>query len=63
MAPKNSLQEIKYEEEPGFSSGKMFKWLTVLYVDPQIWWQTDETPPSGTGVGSEGKTMQATRYK
>ena len=32
---KNSFLKIKYGEETGFGSWNIFKWLTVLYVDPQ----------------------------
>jgi len=41
----------------------MFKWLTVLYVDPQNLMTNRRKPPLGAGVGFEGKTMKTTRYK
>ncbi len=47
----------------GVVMGITFKCPAVLYVDPQ---KSDDEPTKplfGTGVGSEGKTMQATRYK
>jgi hypothetical protein len=44
-------------------TGGMFKCPVALYVDPQNLMTNRRNPPSGTGVGSEAKTMQATRYK
>ena len=41
----------------------MFKCPAALYVDPQNLMTNRRNLPSGTGVGSEAKTMQATRYK
>ena len=47
----------------GEKEGIIFKWLTVLYVDPQnLMTNRRKPPPKGTGVGSEGKTIRATRF-
>jgi hypothetical protein len=43
--------------------GIMFKCPAVVYVDPQNLMTNRRNPPSGTGVGSEGKTVQVIRYK
>lgn len=50
---EDSFRQIKYGEETGFRSWKTFKWLTVLYVDPQNVMTNRRNLPSGTGVGSE----------
>jgi len=44
-------------------TGVMFKCPAVLYVDPQNLMKNRRNLPSGNGVGSEAKTIQATRYK
>ena len=41
----------------------MFKCPAVVYVDPQNLMKNRRNLPSGNGVGSEAKTIQATRYK
>jgi hypothetical protein len=41
----------------------IFKWLTVLYVDPQNLMTNRRKLPSGKCIGSEVKTIQARRYK
>ena len=55
MVRKNSFPAIKYGEEPAFRSGIMFKWLAVLYVDPQNLMTNRRNPSFGNGCRFRGK--------
>ena len=47
MVRKNSLRIIKYGGKSGFASENMFKWLIVLYVDPQFLMTNRRKLPTG----------------
>jgi hypothetical protein len=63
MTRLNSIRKIKYRRKKGFGPGIMFKWFTVLYVDPQKSDDEPTKPSLGNGYRYRERTMQATRYK
>jgi hypothetical protein len=61
MVRKNSFLEIKYGEETGFGSWNIFKWLTVLYVDPQNLMTNRRNPSFGNWCRFRGKNNEGNK--